>query len=322
LEVGTGFHAELTGRDNIYLSGAILGMKKAEIDRKFDTIVEFSEIGRFIDTPVKHYSSGMYVKLGFAVAAHMEPDILIVDEVLAVGDGRFQQKCMGKLQDVGRHGQTVIFVSHDVSAVTRLCNRAILLDSGRVAKDGPAHEVVGEYLYGSDSRRPSQEWLDPSTAPRNEIVRMCAVRVRTEEGLVKDSVDLSRPVGVEIEFEVLQPGHVLVPCFGFRNEEGASMFEVHDRDTVWLRRPRPIGRYASTAWIPGNFLSEGTIIVGGGVITEAPFHLHCDAPEVVAFHVVESADEVSARGDYTGNMLGAVRPLLKWTTKFSSHENR
>ena len=145
LEVGTGFHPELTGRDNIYMSGAILGMKRREIDRKFEEIVEFAEVGEFIDTPVKHYSSGMYVRLGFSVLAHMDPDILIVDEVLAVGDVRFQKKCMGKMEDVGQHGRTVILVSHDMQAITRLCKRAMLLSRGELIKEGPAYEVVNDY---------------------------------------------------------------------------------------------------------------------------------------------------------------------------------
>jgi lipopolysaccharide transport system ATP-binding protein len=146
LEVGTGFHPELTGRENIFLNGAILGMKKAEISRKFDEIVDFAEVSRFIDTPVKHYSSGMYLRLAFAVAAHLEPDILIVDEVLAVGDARFQKKCLDKMQDVGAHGRTVLFVSHNMQAITRLCPRAILLDNGSILEDGPSHKVVRNYL--------------------------------------------------------------------------------------------------------------------------------------------------------------------------------
>ena len=169
LEVGTGFHPELTGRDNVYMSGAILGMKRQEIARKFDEIVAFAEVEQFIDTPVKHYSSGMYVRLGFSVLAHMDPDILIVDEVLAVGDVRFQKKCMGKMEDVGQHGRTVILVSHDMPAITRMCKRAMLLNKGEVVQEGSAHEVVNHYLHaghitscrgmgGSRLRRRAMRW--------------------------------------------------------------------------------------------------------------------------------------------------------------------
>ncbi len=163
LEVGTGFHPELTGRDNVYMSGAILGMKRREIARKFDEIVAFAEVEQFIDTPVKHYSSGMYVRLGFSVLAHMDPDILIVDEVLAVGDVRFQKKCMGKMEDVGQHGRTVILVSHDMRAITRMCKRAILLNKGEVIQEGDAHSVVNHYLHAGQIQ-PWAEWLDPAQA--------------------------------------------------------------------------------------------------------------------------------------------------------------
>ncbi len=153
LEVGTGFHAELTGRENVYMSGAILGMRKAEIDRKFDEIVAFSEVERFLDTPLKHYSSGMQMRLAFAVAAHLEPEILLVDEVLAVGDAAFQKKCLGKMGDVARHGRTIVFVSHNIAAVKALCSRAVMIKDGTIAKSGAVAEVVDDYLLGLCSRR-------------------------------------------------------------------------------------------------------------------------------------------------------------------------
>ena len=190
LEVGTGFHAELTGRENIFLNGAILGMGKSEIDRKFDEIVDFGEVGKFIDTPVKHYSSGMYLRLGFAVAAHLEPDILIVDEVLAVGDARFQKKCLNKMQDVGKEGRTVLFVSHNMQAITRLCPRAILLDDGKILVDGPAHKVVSAYLNSGFGTMASRDWPDPTKAPGRETARLRSVRTRTEDGRVTEAMDI------------------------------------------------------------------------------------------------------------------------------------
>jgi len=314
LEVGTGFHPELTGRDNIYLSGAILGMKKREIDRKFDEIVAFSEVERFIDTPVKHYSSGMHVRLGFSVIAHMDPEILIVDEVMAVGDGRFQQKCFDKMAEAGKSGRTVLFVSHDMSAIARLCKKAILLEKGRLINEGPAHQVVGEYLYSAGSITPSKEWLDGESAPGNDTIRLRSLRARTEKEFVKDSVDIGESIGIALEFDVLQPGQVLVPCFLLHTEEGVVVFETYDRDPAWARRPRPVGRYVSTAWIPGHLLTEGTLIVNCAIITEAPFREHCHVLDVIAFHVHESGVGISARGDYVGDILGVIRPLLRWTT--------
>jgi len=317
LEVGTGFHPELTGRDNVFMSGAILGMKRQEIAQKFDEIVAFAEVEQFIDTPVKHYSSGMYVRLGFSVLAHMDPAILIVDEVLAVGDVRFQKKCMGKMEDVGKHGRTVILVSHDMPAITRLCSRAILLNKGEVVQAGPAHEVVHHYLHAGHIQ-PSVEWPDPDQAPGNEVVRLRAMRVRSEAGQVSDVLDIRKPIRVEIEYDVLKPGQKLVAQFGFNTEEDVVAFIVNDRDPVWYRRPRPVGRYISTAWIPGNFLSEGTMVVGGGVFSEDPWHEHCDVPRAVGFRVIDPGTGDTARGDVTGRWEGVLRPLLRWSTEHTS----
>ncbi len=174
LEVGTGFHPELTGRENIFLNGSIMGMRREEIERKFEEIVAFAEVSRFLDTAVKHYSSGMYVRLAFAVAAHLEPEILIVDEVLAVGDASFQRKCLDKMQEVSQHGRTVLFVSHNMPAITRLCERTILLDEGQVMSDGPSHQVVNAYLKSGLGTTAVREWLDKTKAPGNDIARLLA----------------------------------------------------------------------------------------------------------------------------------------------------
>jgi lipopolysaccharide transport system ATP-binding protein len=192
LEVGTGFHGELTGRENIYLNGTILGMRKREIDWKFDEIVHFSDVGKFIDTPFKHYSSGMYLRLAFAVAAHLEAEVLILDEVLAAGDASFQRKCLDKMHDVGRHGRTVLFVSHKIPAVTRLCDRAILLNEGKVVADGPAHKIASEYLNSRLGIGPRREWPNSLKAQGGDVARLLAVRVRTEEGEITDVIDIRR----------------------------------------------------------------------------------------------------------------------------------
>ena len=315
LEVGTGFHPELTGRENTFLNGAILGMARDEVRRKFDEIVAFAEIEKFIDVPVKRYSSGMHMRLAFAVAAHLEPEILVVDEVLAVGDASFQKKCLNKMRDVGRHGRTVLFVSHNMTAITRLCERTILLDEGRMVSDGPSHDVIKYYLSSGLGTTAVREWPDPTKAVGNDIVRLRAVRVRSEDGRISDAIDIRTRVGVEMEYEVLTAGHVLVPNCHFFNEEGVCVFVSSDQDTAWRRRPRPTGHYVSTVWIPGNLLSEGTLIVGAAVSTVDPVVVHFYEADAVAFQVIDSLDGDSARGDYGGNIPGVVRPLLEWDTR-------
>jgi lipopolysaccharide transport system ATP-binding protein len=315
LEVGTGFHPELTGRENIYLNGVILGMKKAEVARRFDEIVAFGEVEKFIDTPVKHYSTGMYLRLAFAVAAHLEPQILVVDEVLAVGDASFQQKCLNKMEDVGKEGRTVLFVSHNMQAVTRLCRRVLLVEGGRIRLDGAAHEVVGAYLNSERSVGAAREWRNAATAPGNEIVRLLSVRVLSESGETANLVDIRRPVAVEMEYEVMTSGHVLVPQFAFDNESGVRIFTTFDSDPAWRRTPRSAGRYVSTAWIPGNYLAEGTLFVRAGIFTLQPYKMHLVERNVAAFQVADTLDSDSARGDFDGHLPGVVRPLLKWHTR-------
>lgn len=320
LEVGTGFHPELTGRENVFLNGAILGMGKREILRKFDEIVAFAEIERFIDTPVKRYSSGMYVRLAFAVAAHLETEILFVDEVLAVGDAQFQKKCLGKMGDVARHGRTIIFVSHNMAAVTRLCPRCMFLDRGQLVQNGPTYEVMGSYLRSQSATSALREWA-PQDAPGDEIVCLRAVRARSADGQVAETFDIRCPIAVDVVFDVLQSGHVLAPNVHIVNQEGVTVFVTIDKDEVWHRRPRPAGRYTSTAWIPGNFLAEGSFVVDAAVTTFIPFNVHFHESQAIAFQVVDSIDGDSVRGDYAGNLPGVVRPILEWQTAFEPAGN-
>jgi len=315
LEVGTGFHGELTGRENIYLNGAILGMKHVEIDRKFDDIVAFSEVEKFIDTPVKHYSSGMYLRLAFAVAAHLDPEILIVDEVLAVGDASFQKKCLSKMQDVGREGRTVLFVSHNMPAITRLCDRAILLNGGRILQDGSATDVVGAYLKSGFGTTAVREWADDENWPGKGIAGLRAVRVRDEQGKITDALDIRRAIRIEMEYEVWLPDYFLMPYFYLSNEEGVVAFTSNDVDPTWRGRRRPRGRYVSTVWIPGNYLSEGTMFVTAGLTTLHPDQKQFVERDIVAFQVFDSLDGDSARGESATRVRGVVRPLLKWTTE-------
>lgn len=315
LEVGTGFHPELTGRENIFLNGAVLGMKRNEIARKFDEIVAFSEIDRFLDTPVKRYSSGMYTRLAFAVAAHLDPEILVVDEVLAVGDMAFQQKCLNKMQDAGAHGRTVLFVSHNMPAVARLCKRVILISEGKIQSDGAAHEVIDQYLGSGRGMTSERAWEDLKTAPGDEIVRLLAVKVDTGSKGIPDSIDIRQPTRVEMTYQVLQAGQVLVPNYHFYNEEGICVFVVQDLSADARQQPRAPGLFVSTLIIPPNFLAEGRLVVSASISTYYPFTVHVFERDAVSFRVMDSLEGNSARGDYAGPMPGVVRPIFDWTTE-------
>ena len=315
LEVGTGFHAELSGRENIYLNGAILGMKRAEIDKKFDEIVAFSEIEAFLDTPVKHYSTGMYMRLAFSVAAHLDPEVLIVDEVLAVGDVGFQRKCLRKMRDVGESGRTVIFVSHDMQSIARLCRRAIWLKDGQLRSDGEAKHVVGEYLH--EQSRTGAEKIWDEDLPGNDVVRLRAVRVRAADGSLTSSIDIRRPVSIEMQYEVLQGGRVVVPHVQLNNEQGTTIFVAHDWNGGWRQRERDAGVYTSVVTVPGNFLSEGTVFVTVGTATYRPHVVHFTERDAVTFNVLDSSEGDGARGDFAGPMPGVVRPILEWKTELS-----
>ena len=318
LEVGTGFHSELTGRENIQLNGAILGMTRAEIKSRFDDIVEFSEISRFLDTPVKRYSSGMYVRLAFAVAAHLQPEILIIDEVLAVGDASFQKKCLGKMGDVAGEGKTVLFVSHNMHAIKRLCTRALLLDCGTATDDGPVAKVTSRYLRSDLSGPAEQRWLVAERAPQSSAVRLVSVRVRDRDGRTRNTVDIREAIGVEIEYDVKE-SVVLSPNIHLFDSEGAYVFVAgNSYYPAEEEVARSVGRWKSTCWIPGNFLGEGDYTVGAAVSTMRPVLIHFYEQAAVSFQVTEGpGDGPTARGAYGGAIPGAVRPLLEWTSEYA-----
>ena len=322
LEVGTGFHPELSGRENVFLSGAILGMRRAEIERKFDEIVAFSELEKFIDTPVKHYSSGMYVRLAFSVAAHLEPEILIMDEVLAVGDAAFQQKCLDKMHSIRQHGRTIFFVSHNMPAVTRLCRRVVLLHEGQIVSEGEPQAVVNDYLSATWNIAAEREWLMREDAPGNDVVRLARVRVLSETNAPATAFDIRSPVRVEIVYDVHEAGHILTPHVELHNEEGVHAFSSHDTSDEWRRTAREVGRYRSVISIPGNLLSEGTLRAHASVMSHVPqTTLHAQARNVIAFQVIDTQQGDSARGDYIGPIPGVVRPLLDWRTRFTSPQD-
>ena len=320
LEVGTGFHPELTGRENIFLNGAVLGMGKAEIKRKFDEIVAFSEVEKFLDTPVKRYSSGMYVRLAFAVAAHLEPEILVVDEVLAVGDAAFQKKCLGKMEEVGKEGRTVLFVSHNMGAITRLCEKVALLGEGSLIKFGSANDVVDDYLKSGVGSSAVRKWPEISKAPGNEVAALISVAAIGENGETAGSVEINKSVIIQMEYLVKKPDQILTPNFHFYNGEGTCAFVVRELDEKWQRRKRPAGYYKCQAVIPPNFLSEGSYVVGAALSTLTPLTVHFYERDAIAFQVIDNMSGETARGDYAGPMPGVVRPILKWSTQFEARE--
>jgi lipopolysaccharide transport system ATP-binding protein len=316
LEVGTGFHAELTGRENIFLNGAILGMRRNEIVRKFDDIVEFSGVEQFLDTPVKRYSSGMFVRLAFSVAAHLEPEILIVDEVLAVGDVEFQKRCLGRMESYGQSGRTVLFVSHSMPTIARLCPRLLLLDRGRLVVDGPADHVIGVYLRGEQGTAALREWPDLASAPGDAWAKLRSLRVVDAAGMTSEVADVTEEVGIEVGFDVLSPEFPVAPWIDLYTEGGTHVFSATDIEAA--AEPRPAGRYVTTAWIPEHLLNEGTVQVTVSLRTPQrgmKAWKHAEVESALALQVVEQADAQTARGPFAGRMAGPVRPLLRWTTE-------
>ena len=253
LEVGTGFHPELTGRENIYLNGTILGMTKKEVDRKFDEIVDFSGVERFIDTPVKRYSSGMKVRLAFSVAAHLEPEILIIDEVLAVGDAAFQKKCLNKMQDAGQQGRTVLFVSHNMGAVTQLCERALWLDEGQGKLTGLSSEVVSSYLCAGVEGQAT--WYSTVDSEPDEEVQLKSVRLLSEDNQPTSVVTFDSPFRVEIIYDVVERVRDPSVTYQVSNSQGTLIFESMDTDLPELKGcTREPGQYLAACTVPGHLL--------------------------------------------------------------------
>jgi lipopolysaccharide transport system ATP-binding protein len=308
LEVGTGFHPELTGRENVYLNGSILGMKRADIVRKFDEIVAFSEIERFLDTPVKHYSSGMYTRLAFAVAAHLEPEILIVDEVLAVGDAQFQKKCLGKMDEVAQAGRTILFVSHNMNAISRLCRRALWLDEGRISQVGDSDDVIKAYLSDDMGHSPDRQWTFPGDAPGDDRVRLMGARI-SQLDRVTSVVDINKFAHVQIDFQVLRPAENLIPGIGLYDSSGLCLFVSCD----WRPNSLRPDRYRATVAIPPYLLAEGRISVLIQLVFYEPDIQSVVVPSVIAFEAVDGDDPLAVRGAYKGSWPGALRPRLTWT---------
>jgi lipopolysaccharide transport system ATP-binding protein len=313
LEVGTGFHHELTGRENIFLNGSIMGMTRKEIVRRFDEIVAFAGIEKFLDTPIKRYSSGMYARLGFSLAAHLEAELLLVDEVLAVGDRDFQKKCLGKMEDLGRQGRTVIFVSHNMPMILRLCERAVLLDGGRLIADGPAREVANHYLVTGTGSLAERTWPTPESAPGDEYVRLHSVRILDENLELVETLDIRNPAIVEVSYWNLNQLRRPTVHIHFVNEDGLMLFASNDSvNREWWDSTRHTGLVRARCRIPGNFLSEGRIFVGPAAVSYDPNVLHFSEADAVTFQVEDRTDGDGARGQYPASWPGVVRPMLDW----------
>jgi lipopolysaccharide transport system ATP-binding protein len=310
LEVGTGFHPELSGRDNIFLNGAILGMTRREIQSKFDEIVDFAGVERYIDTPVKRYSSGMYVRLAFAVAAHLEPEILIVDEVLAVGDAEFQKRCLGKMKDVSvNQGRTVLFVSHQMDAITRLCKSAISINKGKIDIIGDSLSVVRNYLHKREIINSSFTWTE--SHPGNSLVQLISIGLFQDNNAIS-TAEIDKEVIIQFNFRVLSESSDLVPGVNVHNDQGDHLFTSHDVQTAILQRNYLPGVYKSTVKIPGNFFSEGEIFVSVAMMSYSPFTIHFHETNKVSFLVVDKMKLNSSRGLFEGPLPGLIRPKLDW----------
>lgn len=313
LEVGTGFHPELTGRENIFLNGAILGMRRQEIRAKFDEIVAFSGVEKFLDTPVKRFSTGMYLRLAFAVAAHLEPEVLIVDEVLAVGDAAFQQKCLGKMDEVSRkQGSTVLLVSHNMHFISSLCSQAIWLDGGSIHDSGKAGEVISRYIAGVTGRSASMTWPGEKR-PGNEFVRLNGVAVTDRAGNTRSNFSSDEQIGLKMTYEVIQPGRTLWLGYNLSNQYGVEVFDTHSVSTPLYRQPHEKGCYIATSWIPARLLNTGSYLVGAAIFNHQEQLIHCHEREVVSFHVYDDPAVATARGLSAEELPGAVRPWLDWT---------
>lgn len=320
LEVGTGFHPELTGRENIFLNGAILGMSRSEIKKHFDAIVDFSEVEKFLDTPVKRFSSGMYVRLAFAVAAHLESEILIVDEVLAVGDAQFQKKCLGKMEDVSNNnGRTVIFVSHSMPTISSLCTKALLLSNGKIRINGYTSEAIMDY-YNSGNASPTHiDYTNVTKKPGDNFVQLLKANILNNGRIISEEIQINEEIRVEIEYIVLceDDKTILYPNFHFYDAVGTCVFFSSPSTMKKLHQ----GIYKSTCIIPANLLNQGTYFIGVAISSFGRgVVVHLFEQNALSFNVkdpiynIPTRLQVEGNVSYSGDIPGTIRPLLNWET--------
>jgi lipopolysaccharide transport system ATP-binding protein len=309
LEVGTGFHPELSGRENIYLNGTILGMRRSEVKRKFDEIVEFSGVERFLENPVKHYSSGQKVRLAFAVAAHLEPEVLIIDEVLAVGDIEFQRKCLGKMKDVTSSGRTILFVSHNMSAINSLCSRCMLLNEGRVEAIGDTTQIINRYVHHNDDKPSGQRTFSDRTPTIDGVSRLTNLRWVGAQGQTLQHAKVTEPIALEVDYEVLKVDGRPQPMVFLYNSEGEHIF------TTFPGLDAPLGQHSghhrATLRFPADLFNEDTYYVSVWLITWLPFKVHQVQENVMNLRIMDDlASSTRSPSHYV--VKGALRPKFTW----------
>ena len=312
LEVGAGFHPFLTGRENIFLSGSILGISRADIKRKFDAIVDFSEVEKFIDTQVKYYSSGMYTRLAFAVAAHMVVDILIVDEVLAVGDIAFQKKCLGKIDDVASDGRTVLFVSHNMATIKRLCNRGLLLNNGKIVMDAEIGTIVSEYL-NNFCDTPSQRTWKCNEAPGDDCVCLLSVKIKNLSGKTIQTTDIQETIGIEITYRIKKLLQWPVVIIHFFDSQWVHLFSSHNyyhKQSSSFKKS--FSEVTEICWIPEQLLNQGRININVEIASLNPRKNHVVINDVISFEVIDQRSLEEMKGPFGGKWPGIIRPSLKW----------
>ncbi|MBL7730369.1 MAG: ABC transporter ATP-binding protein [Chitinophagaceae bacterium] len=312
LEVGTGFHPELTGRENIYLNGSILGLRKAEITKQLDAIIDFSGVERFIDTPLKQYSSGMQLRLAFAVAAHLEPEILLIDEVLAVGDLEFQQKCIGKMEEVSKaHGRTILFVTHNLDSLRKFCTTTVLLNNGELVEKGDTEKIISLYVSKHLETNAEINWPDGLSSPNGEI-KLYRAWLHDEAGNTRSRFDTTEKTGISMDYEVLQDELAYTHGLNVYNQEQVNIFNSHDVAGMQTALKKKKGRYTATVWIPGHLMTEGIFTAGVALFLPNPLDVFIHENNRLSFEVYTDFNKLSARGQYAESFPGVVRPLLQW----------
>jgi lipopolysaccharide transport system ATP-binding protein len=312
LEVGTGFHPELTGRENIYLNGSILGLKKKEINNKLEEIIDFSGVEKFIDTPLKHYSSGMQMRLAFSVAAHLEPEILLIDEVLAVGDMEFQKKCLGKMEEVSKNdGRTILFVSHNLDSLRKFCTTAVLLDSGEIIDQGNTEKIINLYASKHLETNPAMVW-ENGVESYNKEVLLHKTYLHDDSVLIRSRFDTTEKIGISMEYEVKKDEVSFTHGINVFNQENVNIFNSHDVTLPNGNQKRKKGSYKSTVWIPGNLLPEGIFSISVAIFLPNPVDILIHQRNVLSFETYTDFSKLSARGNYADDFPGVIRPLLQW----------